>query len=383
MSGSEFESLEKTLEKHIPDEELKEVKRILFGKETKKLVLPACAVEAALEWDFELQGYMFEASTEQLRTPRTVRVGLIQNRIVLPTDAPVLDQITALHKRIGEMVDVAAMCGVNIVCFQEAWTMPFAFCTREKEPWTEFAESAEEGYTTHFCQELAKKYNMVVISPILEREEVHNVLWNTAVVVSNSGSVLGKTRKNHIPRVGDFNESTYYMEGDTGHRVFQTQFGKIAVNICYGRHHPLNWFMYSMNGAEIIFNPSATVGGLSEPMWSIEARNAAIANHCFTCGINRVGTEHFNNEFTSGDGKKAHQDFGYFYGSSYVAAPDGSRSPGLSRTRDGLLVTEMDLNLTRQISDKWSFKMTGRYGEYAEELTRAIKQNFKPNIIKE
>lgn len=80
------------------------------------------------------------------------------------------------------------------------------------------------------------------------------------------------------------------MEGNTGHKVFQTQFGKIAVNICYGRHHPLNWFMYSMNGAEIIFNPSATVGGLSEPMWSIEARNAAIANHCFTCGINRVGT---------------------------------------------------------------------------------------------
>ena len=57
-------------------------------------------------------------------------------------------------------------------------------------------------------------------------------------------------------------QSTYYMEGDTGHTVFQTQFGKIAVNICYGRHHPLNWFMYSMNGAEIIFNPSATVGAL-------------------------------------------------------------------------------------------------------------------------
>ncbi|KAL0979544.1 hypothetical protein UPYG_G00186390 [Umbra pygmaea] len=383
MSVSEFESLENTLEKHIPHDELKEVKRILFGKEPKKLALPACAVEAALERDFELQGYLFEASPEQLRPPRIVRIGLIQNRIVLPTDAPVLDQINALHNRIGEMVEAAAMCGVNIVCFQEAWTMPFAFCTREKEPWTEFAESAEGGYTTQFCKKLAQKYNMVVISPILEREETNNVLWNTAVVVSNSGNVLGKTRKNHIPRVGDFNESTYYMEGNTGHRVFQTQFGKIAVNICYGRHHPLNWFMYSMNGAEIIFNPSATVGGLSEPMWSIEARNAAIANHCFTCGINRVGTEHFNNEFTSGDGKKAHQDLGHFYGSSYVAAPDGSRSPGLSRTRDGLLVTEMDLNLTRQISDKWSFKMTGRYAEYAEELTRTTREDFKPNIIKE
>ncbi|EPQ20313.1 Beta-ureidopropionase [Myotis brandtii] len=141
--------------------------------------------------------------------------------------------------------------------------MPFAFCTREKLPWTEFAESAEDGPTTRFCQKLAKKHNMVVVSPILERDGEHgDVLWNTAVVISNSGAVLGKTRKNHIPRVGDFNESTYYMEGNLGHPVFQTQFGRIAVNICYGRHHPLNWFMYSVNGADIIFNPSATIGAL-------------------------------------------------------------------------------------------------------------------------
>uniref|UniRef100_A0A3Q3XBK5 Beta-ureidopropionase n=1 Tax=Mola mola TaxID=94237 RepID=A0A3Q3XBK5_MOLML len=373
MSGSELESLEKVLESHLPEPELREVKRLLFGK--RKLDFPACAVDAASERDFELKAYRFEAAQEQLRPPRRIRVGLIQHRIVLPTDAPVLDQVNAMHNRIGEMVEVAAMCGVNVVCFQETW-MPFAFCTREKEPWTEFAESAEEGNTTRF--QLAKKYNMVVISPILERDELHNTLWNTAVVISNSGNVLGKSRKNHIPRIGDFNESTYYMEGDTGHKVFQTQFGKIAVNICYGRHHPLNWFMYSLNGAEIIFNPSATVGAL-EPMWPIEARNAAIANHCFTCAINRVGTEHFKSEFTSGDGQK-HHDFGLFYGSSYVAAPDGNRTPGLSRTSDGLLVVEMDLNLNRQISDKWSFKMTGRYAEYAEELAKAIRHDFKPNI---
>ncbi|XP_039628070.1 beta-ureidopropionase [Polypterus senegalus] len=384
MSQYTFESLEKTLEKYIPADELAEIKRIVFGKETKRLDLPKCATKAADERNFELEGYRFEASIEQLRPPRCIRVGLIQNQIVLPTDAPVRDQTAALHKRIEEIVEVAAMCGVNIVCFQEAWTMPFAFCTREKAPWTEFAESAEDGQTTRFCQELSKKYNMVVISPILERDDNHGgILWNTAVVVSNSGNVLGKSRKNHIPRVGDFNESTYYMEGNTGHRVFQTAFGKIAVNICYGRHHPLNWLLYSLNGAEIIFNPSATVGELSEPMWPIEARNAAIANHCFTCAINRVGTETFKNEFTSGDGKKAHHEFGHFYGSSYVAAPDGSRTPGLSRTRDGLLVAELDLNLNRQISDKWSFKMTGRYEMYAEELKAAVQHDFQPNIIKE
>merc|ERR1712107_154617 len=100
------------------------------------------------------------------------------------------------------------------------------------------------------------------------------------------------------------------------------------------------------------------------PMWPIEARNAAIANSYFTCAINRVGTETFPREFSSGDGKAAHKDFGHFYGSSYCACPDGSRTPGLSRTRDGVLVAEIDLNLQRQVRDKWGFAMTARLELY-------------------
>ena len=169
--------------------------------------------------------------------------------------------------------------------------------------------------------------------------------------------------------MGDFNESTYYMEGDTGHRIFVTKFGRIAINICYGRHHPLNWMMYGLHDAQIVFNPSATVGGLSEPLWGIEARNAAIANTYFSCAINRVGTESFPNEFTSGDGKPSHKDFGHFYGSSYVAAPDGSRTPGLSRVKDGLLVAEMDLNLIQQVQDKWMFRATQRLEMYRDAIS--------------
>jgi beta-ureidopropionase len=102
----------------------------------------------------------------------------------------------------------------------------------------------------------------------------------------------------------------------------------------------------------------------SEPLWGVEARNAAIANSYFTCAINRVGTEVFPNEFTSGNGKPAHKEFGHFYGSSYVAGPDGSRSPGLSRTKDGLLVTEMDLNLCRQTRDEWGFRVSYKIVHY-------------------
>lgn len=144
--------------------------------------------------------------------------------------------------------------------------------------------------------------------------------------------------------------------------------------------------------------------GLSEPLWGIEARNAAIANSYFTVAINRVGTEYFPNEFTNADGKAARKDSGPFYGSSYVTAPDGCRTPvsaifrdpqswiihliqivhswqGLSRDQDGLLIVEMDLNLCRQVKDHWGFRMTQRLEEYGRDFTKASKSEFKPQVI--
>ncbi|CAD5123191.1 unnamed protein product [Dimorphilus gyrociliatus] len=382
--AAEINRLEDVLDEHIPSDQLKEVKRILFGNAPIKLPLNSNVEEKAKSINVDVEGYKFDCPKEQSRAARLVRVGAIQNSIAIGTDEPVVNQRDALHRKIGKIIDLAGECGVNVLCLQEAWTMPFAFCTREKYPWCEFAESAENGPSTCFLQDYAKKYNMVIVSPILERDEAHgDVIWNTAVVISNNGHYMGKSRKNHIPRVGDFNESTYYMEGDTGHRVFQTAFGRVAINICYGRHHPLNWLTYGLNGAEIVFNPSATVGGLSEPMWPIEARNAAIANSYYTVAINRVGSEQFPNEFTSGDGKPAHKNFGHFYGSSYISAPDGSRTPGLSRVRDGLIFSEIDLNLSRQVRDKWGFRMTQRLDMYANSLGEAVLDEFQPNIITE
>lgn len=78
------------------------------------------------------------------------------------------------------------------------------------------------------------------------------------------------------------------MEGNTGHPVFETAYGKIAVNICYGRHHPLNWLAFGLNGAEIVFNPSATVGELSEPMWPIEVITSLLCFMLRMCAIVRV-----------------------------------------------------------------------------------------------
>jgi beta-ureidopropionase len=369
----------------LPAEQQAQLKRIIFGNPVTELSIPAAVTEAATSKNFAVAGYITpNTSPDVTRPPRIVRIGVVQNSIVLPTTASIPDQYKAIEAKIEVLIDAAGAMGVNVLCLQEAWTGPFFFCTREKRPWLEFAESAENGPSVKFIQRMATKHNMVIVSPILERDDAHGgTIWNTAVVVGNNGNVIGKHRKNHIPRVGDFNESTYYFEGNTGHPVFETRFGKIAINICYGRHHPLNWLMFGLNGAEIVFNPCATVSGLSEPMFPIEARNAAIANSYFAAGINRVGTESFPNAFTSGDGKPAHSEFGHFYGSSYVANPDGSRTPGLPRHRDGVLVNEVDLNMCMAIKDKWTFQMTARYDMYASELASYVRHDFKPQVIRD
>lgn len=376
--------MDELIAKHIPAEHSAFVNRVVLGGKSELLEIPSEAAQLAKEKDFELKAYRIPCPREETRAARTVRIGAVQNRIVLPTDAPLQQQVNALHHRIGEIVLAASKMGVNILCLQECWTMPFAFCTREKQRWCELAESAEHGATTKFLSTLAEKYRMVIISPILERDEAHgDIIWNTAVVISDNGRYQGKVRKNHIPRVGDFNESSYYMEGNLGHPIFETKWGRIAVLICYERHHPQSWMLYGINGAEIVFNPSATVDGLSEALWPIEARNAAIANNYFTVAINRVGTEKFANEFTSGDGKPAHHEFGHFYGSSYVTGPNGQRTPTLSRDQDGLLVTEVDLNQCRQTKDHWGFRMTQRLDYYSEALNEAVRRDYSPTIIKE
>lgn len=363
-------------------EKQRQIKRILYGEPVEPIAIPEPAAKAAADGNFELVGWKMNYPPLQTRPPRIVRFGVVQNSIVLPTTAPIVDQRAAIFAKVEKLIDAAAQCGVNILCLQEAWTSPFFMCTREKLPWCEFAEPAHHGPSFDFISRLARKYNMVIVSPILERDEEHGgTIWNTAVVVDNNGKYMGKHRKNHIPRVGDFNESTYYMEGNTGHPVFATAFGKIAINICYGRHHPLNWMAFGLNGAEIVFNPCATVGGLSEPMWGIEARNAAIANTYFTGSCNRVGTEVFQNAFTSGDGKPSHNDFGHFYGSSYISNPSGSRTPGLSRDKDGVIFEEVDLNTCQQVKDKWNFQMTGRHDMYAQFLAHYVRDDFHPQVI--
>ncbi len=127
----------------------------------------------------------FRRASEQLRAPRIVRIGAIQHKIAIQPDAPVQDQIKATHKKVGDLIDAAGACGVNVLCLQEAWSklmrklhnhirldMPFAFCTRERIPWCEFAESAEEGPTTKFLSNVS--FPFASLSIFVVRKEVRN-----------------------------------------------------------------------------------------------------------------------------------------------------------------------------------------------------------------
>ena len=160
-------------------------------------------------------------------------------------------------------------------------------------------------------QEIAKKHDMVIVVPIYE-EETTGVYYNTAAVIDADGTYLGKYRKNHIPhcRAGLLGEVLLSSPGNLGYPVFKTQYADVGVYICYDRHFPEGARELGLNGAEIVFNPSATVAGLSEYLWKLEQPAHAVANAFFVGAINRVGIEQPWN-------------IGEFYGQSYFCDPRG------------------------------------------------------------
>ena len=166
---TELESLESLLRK-LPKEDQAEAFRILYGNLPDELPVTPAAAALAEQHDFDVSASRFNSTPEQRRAARIVRIGVIQTQIVESTSAPVDDQFRAICERTEKLVHAAGAMGVNVLGLQEAWTMPFAFCTREKEPWLEFAEPVD-GPSTRFLARLARQYDMVIVSPILERDE--------------------------------------------------------------------------------------------------------------------------------------------------------------------------------------------------------------------
>ncbi len=248
----------------------------------------------------------------------------------------------------------AAAQGAQVICFQELFYGPF-FCQVQDAKFYEYAE-AIPGPTTERFQKLAKELNMVMVLPMYE-EEQPGVLYNAAAVVDADGTYLGKYRKHHIPHVSGFWEKFYFRPGNGGYPVFDTAVGKIGVYICYDRHFPEGWRALGLNGAQIVFNPSATSRGLSQYLWSIEQPGAAVANEYYVGAINRVGIEDLGDDD--------------FYGQSYFIDPEGQYVGEKGDPyQPELIVRDLDLDLISTVRNRWAFYRDRRPETYDDLVRR-------------
>ncbi|MFB2597580.1 nitrilase-related carbon-nitrogen hydrolase [Herbiconiux sp. P17] len=251
-----------------------------------------------------------------------------------------------------QFVRDAAADGAQVICFQELFYGPY-FGIIEDAKYYDYAEPAD-GYITQRFQALAKEYHMVIVLPIYEKEQT-GVYYNTAVVIDADGSVLGSYRKHHIPNLPQFWEKFYFRPGNLGYPVFDTAVGKVGVYICYDRHFPEGWRELGLNGAELVFNPSATKPGLSNRLWELEQPAAAAANQYFIGANNRIGTE--SDEF----GDKAVT----FYGSSYFVDPRGNYVGEVASTGgEEVVIRDIDLDVIREVRNSWQFYRDRRPDSY-------------------
>ncbi|RMH55097.1 MAG: acyltransferase [Candidatus Hydrogenedentota bacterium] len=293
---------------------------------------------------------------------RIVRGALIQCANNTPTDSPVAEIKKNMIARHLELAEEAAEKGARVLCLQEIFYGPY-FCAEQNIKWYESAEPMPDEKTANpdpkkypttaqFC-DFAREKQMVVVLPIYEHTFT-GVYYNTAAVIDADGTFLGKFRKIHIPHCHPgFWEKFYFKPGNLGYPVFETAAGKIGVYICYDRHFPDGARILGLHGAEIVFNPSATVAGLSEYLWKLEQPAHAVANQYFVGAINRVGYEEPWN-------------IGEFYGQSYFCDPRGQILAEGSRDKDEVVVADLDLDQILEVRNVWQFFRDRRPETYGD-----------------
>ncbi len=282
---------------------------------------------------------------------RTIKAGIIQLANCIDTNESCENIRAAMTGAHIPYIEQAAKQGVQVLCFQEIFTGPY-FCPSQDAKWYGMAEEIPNGPTTKKMMELAKKYDMVIVVPIYEKA-MSGVYYNTAAVIDADGTYLGKYRKHHIPQVAGFWEKFFFKPGNLGFPVFDTKYAKVGVYICYDRHFPEGARALGLNGAEIVFNPSATVAGLSQYLWEIEQPAHAVANGYYIAAINRVGRE-------------MPWNIGEFYGSSYFCNPRGKIIAQASPSENQLLVADLDLGMIDEVRNLWQFYRDRRPEAYGD-----------------
>jgi N-carbamoylputrescine amidase len=282
-----------------------------------------------------------------------VAIGLLQH-------ACSADPAANLKKTLA-LAEEAARRGANIVCTQELFGSQY-FCQSEDHRNFTLAEKIP-GPSTLAFQELAQRHGVVVIASLFEKR-ASGLYHNTAVVIDADGSLLGIYRKMHIPDDPLYYEKFYFTPGDTGFRSWQTRFGKIGVLICWDQWYPEAARLTALQGAEILFYPTAIGwhpgekrrrGKTQHEAWETIQRSHAIANGCYVAACNRIGRE----KPAGGAGIE-------FWGQSFVAGTSGEILSRAGASKEEILITKVDLAQVDVTRTHWPFLRDRRIDAYGD-----------------
>ncbi len=272
----------------------------------------------------------------------------------------------------GERVAEAARGGAQIVCLPELFRTQY-FCQREDAALFDLAEPVP-GPTTELMSGIAREHKIVVIVSVFERR-ARGLYHNTAVVLDDDGAIKGVYRKMHIPDDPLYYEKFYFTPGDLGFKAFDTKYGRVGALVCWDQWYPEGARLTALQGANILFYPTAIgwhpdekaqFGGAQHDAWRTIQRAHAIANGVFVAVVNRVG-----HEFGDIRGKRAEGKGLEFWGGSFVCDPFGRMLAEASHDREEILIVKCDLQELEQVRRNWPFLRDRRIDSYA-----GINQRF-------
>jgi N-carbamoylputrescine amidase len=261
----------------------------------------------------------------------------------------------------------AAKGGAQIICTQELFRSQY-FCQEEDHGNFSLAERIP-GPSTEAFQRLAKRRGVVVIASLFEKR-ASGLYHNSAAVIDADGSLLGVYRKMHIPDDPLYYEKFYFAPGDTGFRSWKTRFGRIAVLICWDQWYPEAARLAALQGAEILFYPTAIGwhpsekkrhGAEQHDAWEVIQRSHAVANGCFVAVCNRIGLE----KPAGGDGIE-------FWGQSFVAGTGGRLLAKAPAAKEAILLARVDLGEVDTTRTHWPFLRDRRIDAYGD-LTKRFR----------
>ena len=306
------------------------------------------------------------------KKPNIVHVGITQMACV---EDPAVNR-----KNQAKLIERAAKEGAQIVCTQEMFTSQY-FCQIEDHRFFKLAETIPGPSTDLFCK-IAKEHACVIVASLFEKRAA-GLYHNTAVIIDADGSILGIYRKMHIPDDPLYYEKFYFTPGDVaddaagtgGFRAWQTRYARIGALICWDQWYPEAARLTALQGAEILFYPTAIgwhprekeLYGLAQHQsWEVIQRSHAVANGCYVCSPNRIGIEKIRNEeggFVSDDGIQ-------FWGQSLIVEPNGQLIYRASVDQQEVIVHPLDLDKVDFARTHWPFLRDRRIDAYGGLVKR-------------